>query len=74
MKYSSLTAAFLGLVVAATFSPAMAQESKPTGACPVSSQRVDPGSSNAMTTTAHYEYQYGYDRHSHWRGHWVLVR
>ena len=72
MKYSSRTAAFLALVVAATLSPAMAQEWQPTG--PGSSQRVDPGSSNAMTTTAHYEYQYGYDRHSHWRGHWVLVR
>jgi hypothetical protein len=70
MKYSSLTAAFLGLVIAATLSSAMAQESKPTGTCPVSSQRVDPGSSNAMTATAHYEYQYGYYR----RGHWVLVR
>jgi hypothetical protein len=74
MKYSLLTAALLALVVAATLSSAMAQESKPTGACPGSSQRVDPGASNAMTTTAHYEYQYGYDRHSHWRGHWVLVR
>ena len=74
MKYSSLTAAFLALVVAATLSSVMAQESKPTGAYLGSSQRVDPGSSNVMTTTAHYEYQYGYDRHSHWRGHWVLVR
>ena len=74
MKYSSLTAAFLALVVAATISSAMAQEPQPTGACPASSQRVDPGSSNAMTATAHYEYQYGYDHHSHWRGHWVLVR
>jgi len=74
MKYSSLTAAFLALVVAATLSSVMAQESKPTGAYFGSSQRVDPGSSSVMTTTAHYEYQYGYDRHSHWRGHWVLVR
>ena len=73
MKYSSLTAAFLALVIAAILSSAMAQESRPTGACPASSQRVDPGSSNVMTI-AHYEYQYGYDRHSHWRGHWVLVR
>ena len=73
MKYSSRTAAFLALIVAATLSPAMAQESRPTGTFPGSCQRVDPGSSNAMTT-AHYEYQYGYDRHSHWRGHWVLVR
>ena len=74
MKYSSRTAAFLALVVAATLSSVMAQESKPAGAYLGSSQRVDPGSSNVMTTTAHYEYQYGYDRHSHWRGHWVLVR
>jgi hypothetical protein len=74
MKYSSLTAAFLALVAAATLSSAIAQESKPAGTCPGSCQRVDPGSSNAITTTAHYEYQYGYDRHSHWRGHWVLVR
>ena len=74
MKYSPLAAAFLALVVAATLSSAMAQESKPTSTFLGSCQCVDPGSSNALTTTAHYEYQYGYDRHSHWRGHWVLVR
>jgi hypothetical protein len=38
------------------------------------SQRFDTSSANAATTTAHYEYQYGYDRHGAWRGHWVLVR
>ena len=38
------------------------------------SQRVDSGLPNAVTTTSHYEYQYGYDHHARWRGHWVLVR
>jgi hypothetical protein len=25
---------------------------------------------NGTTTTAHREYQYGYDKHRAWRGHW----
>jgi hypothetical protein len=38
------------------------------------SQRIDTSSEDAATTTPHYEYQYGYDKHAAWRGHWVLVR
>ena len=74
MKNLAHTAAVLALMIAANIPSAMAQESQPTGACSGSSQRVDTGSLNAMTTTARYEYQYGYDHHSAWRGHWVLVR
>jgi hypothetical protein len=48
----------------------MAQGPKPSTGI---SQRVDTGFANAATTTAHYEYQYGYDKHAAWRGHWVLV-
>ena len=33
-----------------------------------------PSSKDAATTTPYYEYQYGYDKHAAWRGHWVLIR
>jgi hypothetical protein len=76
MKSLSLATAALALVVAASISPAMAQGPKPSGdnAWPGISQHLDAGSLNAVTTTPHYEYQYGYDHHGEWRGHWVLVR
>ena len=38
------------------------------------SQRVDSGTANAAVIAPHYEYQYGYDKHGAWRGHWILVR
>lgn len=76
MKTLSLTTAALALVAAANLSPAMAQGPKPSGGntWPGISRGVDFGSPNAVTTTPHYEYQYGYDHHAAWRGHWVLVR
>ena len=38
------------------------------------SERVDTSSANAAATTAHYEYQYRYDKYGAWRGHWILAR
>lgn len=75
MKSLTLIAAVLALA-AANIPPTMAQDSKPpeSGTRPELSQQFDPGSANAATSMAHYEYRYGYDRHSAWRGHWVLVR
>jgi hypothetical protein len=76
MKTLLLAGTTLALLTAANLSPAMALGPKPPGGntWPAVSQRVDIGSANAATTTAHYEYQYGYDKHGAWRGHWVLVR
>jgi hypothetical protein len=76
MKTLLLASATLVLLTAANFSPAMAQEPKPSGGNTWAgiSQRVDIGSANAAVTTAHYEYRYGYDKHAAWRGHWVQVR
>jgi hypothetical protein len=76
MKTLSLATAALALVAAANLSPALAQGPKPSGGntWPGISQRVDAGSPNAVMTTPHYEYQYGYDHHATWRSHWVLVR
>jgi hypothetical protein len=76
MKTLLLAGATLALLTAVNFSPAMAQEPKPSGAITWAgiSQRVDASSANATATAAHYEYQYGYDKHAAWRGHWVLVR
>ena len=76
MKNLAHTAAVLALMIAANIPSAMAQESKTSGGstCPWASPSTDPSASNTTMTTAHYEYQYGYDHHSAWRGHWVLVR
>ena len=76
MKTLLLAGATLALLTAVNFSPAMAQGTKPSGGNTSAgiSQRVDPSSANATATPAHYEYQYGYDKHAAWRGHWVRVR
>ena len=76
MKTLLLAGATIALLTAVNFAPAMAQGPKASddNAWPGISQRVDTSSANAATTTAHYEYQYGYDKHGAWRGHWLLVR
>ena len=76
VKTLLLAAATLALVASANLSPAMAQGPKLSGGntWPGISQRVDSGSTSPATTAPHYEYQYGYDHHAAWRGHWVLVR
>jgi hypothetical protein len=76
MKTLLLAGATVALLTAVNFSPAMAQAPKPSGGCASAgiSQHIDTSSANAAATTAHYEYQYGYDRHGDWRGQWVLVR
>ena len=76
MKPLLLSAAALAMLAAANLSTAMAQGPKLSGGntWPGISQRVDRGSPDAAATTAHNEYQYGYDHHARWRGHWVLVQ
>ena len=76
MNTLSVASAALMLLVAASLAPAIAQGPKLSddNAWPGISQHVNSGSPNAVTTTSHYEYQYGYDHHARWRGHWVLVR
>ena len=76
MKTLLLAGATFALLTAVNFGPAMAQEPKPSGGNTWAgiSQRVDTSSANGATTGAHYEYQYGYDKHGAWRGHWVPVR
>lgn len=76
MKTLSVVNAALVLAVAASLAAANAQEPKlPDDHVGAGiSQRVDSGLPNAVTTNSHYEYQYGYDRHARWRGHWVVVR
>jgi hypothetical protein len=76
MKSLTLIAAVLALMAAANAPPTMAQDSKPpgSGARPGLPHQSDPGSTNAAMSSMHYDYRYGYDRHSAWRGHWVLVR
>jgi hypothetical protein len=76
MKTLLLAGATLALLTAANLVPSMAQGPRHSGASTWSdiSQRVDISSANAATTNAHYAYQYGYDKHGAWRGHWILVR
>jgi hypothetical protein len=76
MKTSVFGAVALTLVAVANLSPAMAQGARPSGGNTWLgiSQRVDPATAGAAPTTPHYEYQYGYDHHAAWRGHWVLIR
>jgi hypothetical protein len=76
MKTLLLAGATLALLAAVNLSPAMAQGAKPSGGNTWLgiSQRVDPGASTAAAATPRYEFQYGYDKHAAWRGHWVLVR
>ena len=76
MKTLLLAGATVAFLTAVNFAPVMAQGPKASddNAWPGISQPVDSGSANAATTTAHYEYQYGYEKHGGWRGHWVLVR
>jgi len=76
MKTLFLAGATLALLTAVNLVPAMAQGPKPSddNAWRGISRRVDTDPANAAATTAHYEYQYGYEKHGAWRGHWVLVR
>jgi hypothetical protein len=69
MKTLLLAGATLALLTAVNFSPAMAQEPKPSGGNTWAgvSQRVDTSSANATATAARYEYQYGYNKHAAWR-------
>jgi hypothetical protein len=76
MKALLLTGTALALLATANLSPAMAQGSKLSGGdtWPGISQRVEPSASTTATATPRYEFQYGYDKHARWRGHWMLVR
>ena len=76
MKALLLAGASLAFLTDVNFSPAMAQGPKFSSGNTWAGipQRVDTSSANAATTTPHYEYQYGYDKHAAWRGHCVLVR
>jgi len=75
MKTLLLAGATLALLIAVTSLPQRHRSrSFPAGTLGRHLQSVDTSSANAATTAAHYEYQYGYDKHAAWRGHWVLVR
>jgi hypothetical protein len=76
MKTLLLAGATVALLNAVDLSAAMTQEPKLSGGNTWAgiSQHVDTSSANATATAAHYEFQYGYDKHTAWRGHWVQVR
>jgi hypothetical protein len=76
MKTLLVAGTALALLTAVNFSPAMALGPKLNGGntWPGISQRVDRSPANPATTSAHYEYRYGYDKNVPSRGHWVLVR
>jgi hypothetical protein len=72
MKSVYVSAAAFALTAAVSLSPALAQAPKAFGG--ERSQPLTTPSSAAVTSAAHYEYQYGYDRHARWRGIWIFVR
>jgi hypothetical protein len=76
MKSVYVSAAAFALTAAVNLSPALAEEPKLSGgnASRGMSQPSTPPSPAAVTSAGHYEYRYGYDRHSAWRGHWIFVR
>jgi hypothetical protein len=76
MKPLVFAGAAFALLAAANLSPAMAQGPKPSGGTtwPGIPQGADHDASTAAAATPRYEWQYGYDKHAAWRGHWVLVR
>jgi hypothetical protein len=76
MKTLLLTGTTLAFLAAINLSPAMAQGSKLSGGntWPGISQRADPSASTTAAAAPPYEFQYGYDKHARWRGHWVQVR
>jgi hypothetical protein len=66
--------ATLAVMAAASLSPAMAQEPRPSGsgAAGFFNLPVDPAAAQIIP---HYEWQYHYaGRHAHWEGNWVLVK
>ena len=77
VKTFLLAATTLSLVGALNLSPAIAQGPQSLGGngwAGISQVAASGFGSITSTKPAHYEFQYGYDRHAAWRGHWVLVR
>ena len=72
-----LLATTLSLMAALNLSPALAQGLKPSGGngwAGISQVAASGSGSLTSVRPAHYEFQYGCDRHAAWGGHWVLVR
>lgn len=76
MKSVYVSAAAFALTAAVNLSPALALGPKVSGGnmWPGMSRHLTTPTSTAVAAPGHYEYQYGYDRHAAWRGHWVFVR
>jgi hypothetical protein len=75
MKSLCFTTPAVALAAALSVAPATAQNLAPCGsASSVVGEAATPSSANKASTAPHWEYQYGYDKHAAWRGHWVLVR
>jgi hypothetical protein len=66
MKTLLLAGTAFALLTAVNFAPEMALGPKPSGGNTWAgiSQRVDTSAANSATTSTHYEYRYGYDKHA----------
>ena len=71
MKPVYVSAAVFALTAAVSLSPALAQAQKVFAG---ERQPLTTASLAAVTSAEHYEYQYGYDKHARWRGHWIFVQ
>ena len=72
MRSVYVSAATFALTVGISLSPALAQAPKAFGG--ERSQILTTPSSAADTSAGHLEYEYGYDRHARWRGHWIFIQ
>ena len=72
MKPVYVSAAAIALAAAVNLSPALAQG--PTAFGREGGQPLTTPSPAAVTSAGHYEYQYGYDKHARWGGHWIFIR
>ncbi len=72
MKTVMLTAAAMMLAVALNPTSALAEAPRASNGYAISQTAESKSPGRSMSP--HYEWQYSYDRHQQYQGHWVLVR
>ena len=73
MKAEMLTAAAMIFAVALNPASALAAEA-PRASNGYAMSQTAESQSPGRSMGPHYEWQYSYDRHQQYQGHWVLVR
>jgi hypothetical protein len=71
MKIMVAAAAAAGFAIAVHLPPALACDRSSNAGISRTAENVSP---DAPSGVPHYEWQYHYDHHAQWEGHWVLVK